>query len=77
MSTTVTFDIASDDEKLRAAVAEVKDDPVLTWKLAVFCCQQQLEKALRARAVRDHYDAIHLRARATRKAKREAVADHG
>lgn len=69
MSTAVTFDIETDDEELRAVVAEVKDDPVLTWRIAVFCCQMQLDKAIKAAAVREHYDAIHRRARATRAAR--------
>lgn len=75
MSTTVTFDLASDDPALRAAVEAVRDDPVATWRLAVFCAQQQLEKALQAQGVRKHYDAIHLRARATRAGRREDVVD--
>lgn len=63
MSTTVTFDLASDDPALRAAVEAVRDDPVATWRLAVFCAQQQLEKALQAQGVRKHYDAIQRRKR--------------
>lgn len=65
MATTVTFDIHSDDAAVQAIVDSVRDDHVLTWRLAVFCCQQQLEKALKAQSVRAHYDAIHLRSRAT------------
>ena len=69
MTTRVTFNIDSDDEDLRAAIADIKDDPVMTWRLAVFVANQLLERALAARAIRDHYDAIHFRARATRAAK--------
>ena len=75
MSTTVVFDLLTDDDTLTAAVAEIRDDEVAKWRLAVFCAQQQLEKALRARAVRDHYDAIHLRARATREARGGGASD--
>lgn len=70
MTTTVIFDIQSDDEDLRAVVTDIKDDPVAVWRLAVFCAQMQLEKALKAEAIREHYNSIHMRAKATR-AKRE------
>lgn len=69
MTTTVVFDVLSDDPSLQEAIGAVRHDPVMRWRIAVFCCQQQLEKALKIEAVRDHYDAIHLRARATRKAR--------
>jgi hypothetical protein len=71
VTTTVVFDVLSDDPKMQDALEPVRDDPVMLWRVAVFCCQQQLEKAIAVRAVRDHYDAIHLRARATRAARRE------
>lgn len=66
MTTTVVFDLLSDDAALREAVEAVRDDPVAKWRLAVFCCQMQLDKALKAEGVREHYDTIHMRARATR-----------
>jgi hypothetical protein len=69
VSTRVTFDLASDDPEIQAAVEAIKDDQVAIWRLAAFCAQQQLERAVRARAVRDHYDTIHMRARRTRAAR--------
>lgn len=73
MTTQVEFALHSDDEELSALTPKVEDDPVMFWRLAIFCCQMQLEKAIRARAIRDHYDAIHMRARATREARRTAL----
>lgn len=73
MTTTVVFDILTDDEHLRAAVSEISDDQVLVWKIAVFVAQMQLEKAIAHRAVADHYATIHMRARATREARRLAM----
>lgn len=69
MATTVVFDLLSDDPALTAAVEMVRDDDVERWRLAVFCCQMQLEKAIARQAVARHYDSIHMRARATRAAR--------
>lgn len=70
MTTQVVFELHTDDEELLAAVPDKNVEPELFWRLAVFCCQQQLEKALKAQAIREHYDTIHMRARATREAKK-------
>lgn len=71
MTTTVVFDILSDDPELKAQVDAIRDDQVMVWRVAVFCAQQQLEHALRVEGVRKHYDSIHMRARATRARRQE------
>jgi hypothetical protein len=75
VSTTVVFDVLSDDPALQAALTPVRDDPVMQWRVALFCCQMQLEKALAAEAIREHYDSIHMRARATRAARKKEITD--
>lgn len=70
MTTTVVFDLVSDDPEMEAMVASIKNDRVAVWRVAVFLAQQQLEKALKAEAVREHYASIHMRARATRLGRR-------
>jgi hypothetical protein len=47
----------------------------MQWRVALFCCQMQLEKALAAEAIREHYDSIHMRARATRAARKKEITD--
>lgn len=69
MTTTVVFDILTDDAGLQEAVKDIRHDPVETWRLAVFVAQMQLEKALKSRAVSDHYKSVQKRAKATRAAR--------
>jgi hypothetical protein len=70
MTTRIVFDIESDDPEMQELFKPIADDQVLKWRVAMFCCQQQLEKALKAQAVVEHYDTIHMRARATRAARK-------
>lgn len=75
MPTRVEFALYSDDEPLRELVKDIDPHDTDFWRLALFCCQQQLEKAIARDAVRDHYNSIHMRARATREAKRDKSHD--
>jgi DNA-directed RNA polymerase specialized sigma24 family protein len=77
MTTQIVFAIHSDDEELRELTKDL--DPHMSdyWRLAVFCCQQQLEKAIARDAVQEHYNSIHMRAKATRGAKREQTTEPG
>ena len=66
MTTQVVFELLSDEEELNGLTAGLTQYDVMFWRIAIFCCQQQLEKCLRRDAVKDHYDSIHMRAKATR-----------
>lgn len=75
MATTVEFALLSDDPELIELTKGLTPNHSLYWRIAIFCCQQQLEKCIRREAVGDHYDAKKLRARATREAKRDQGHD--
>ena len=73
MTTSFEVILRSDDPKLMEQVEAIKGDRVAEWKMWQFLVNLELEKAIRAQALRDHYDAIHMRARATRQRNKEKI----
>lgn len=68
---TLRLVLESDDEVGREIIELVQHDKVLFCQVAIHAAQLLLTRAAKTQGVREHYDSIHMRAKATRDAKRD------
>lgn len=72
MTTTATFDLATDDDdddELRELVEATRGfDEVAKWSVAVFVCTLLRDRALKAQGVHEYHDRLKARRAETRAA---------